>query len=124
MKKIIILFSILFLSSCATYHPVVDSQSVSDQTKYNRDVTDCRVLASQNTDTFRSVAKDSLIGGAIGAGTGTLLGVITGNTAKGLATGAVIGGLAGGTKGAYDSENEYETIFRNCMRGRGYYVLN
>lgn len=124
MKKTIILFSMLLFSSCATYHPVVDSQSVNDTTKYNRDVAECRYLAKQNTDTFRSVVKDSLIVGAIGAGTGTLLGVITGNTAKGLATGAVIGGVAGGSKGAYESENEYERIFRNCVRGRGYNVLN
>lgn len=124
MRKIIFLFSILFLSSCAAYNPVVDPQSVRDTARYNRDAAECRALASRNTDTATSVAKDSLIGGAIGAGAGTLFGVIAGDTIKGLATGAVVGGLAGGAKGGYESDREYETIFRNCMRGRGYNVLN
>ena len=118
MRKIIFLFSMLFLSSCAGYNPAVDPQTVSNTAKYDRDVEECRELARQNTgitDTAKSVAKNILIAGAIGAGTGTLLGVIAGETAKGLATGAVIGGAAGGVKGAYESDKEYETIFRNCM---------
>lgn len=124
MKKAILLFSILILSSCASYSPVVDTQSISNDAKYDRDVAECRELARSNTDTGKSVAKQGLIGGAIGTGTGTLIGLIAGNTVKGLATGAVIGGVAGGVKGGYESEREYEAIFRNCMRGRGYNVLN
>jgi uncharacterized protein YcfJ len=124
MKKTISLFSILILSSCAGYSPVVDPQSISNHAKYDRDVAECREVAKSNTDTGKSVAKHGIIGGAIGTGTGALLGLIGGNTVRGLATGAVIGGVAGGVTGGYEGEREYEAIFRNCMRGRGYNVLN
>jgi len=60
----------------------------------------------------------------VGAGSGTLIGLIAGDTVKGLALGSVIGGLAGGTKGVYESNKDFETIYRNCMRARGYDVLN
>ncbi len=124
MKKITFVFSILILASCASYSPVVDPQSVKNEDRYYRDQAECKNIASQNTSTTKNVAKNTVIGGAVGAGTGTLLGVITGNTVTGLAAGAVIGGVAGGAKGAYDSDKNYQTIYRNCMSGRGYNVLN
>jgi uncharacterized protein YcfJ len=124
MRKHLFIFSVIILLSCASYTPVVDTQNVKNQDKYYRDQAECKTIASQNTSTAKNVAKDTVIGGAVGAGTGTLLGVITGNTVTGLAMGSVIGGVAGGAKGAYDSNKNYETIYRNCMRGRGYNVLN
>ena len=124
MRKGILLFLLLMLSSCAGYTPVIDPQSISDDAQYNTDISECRQLAKSNTNAGKTVAKHGLIGGAIGTGTGALLGLIAGNTVRGLATGAVIGGVAGGVKGGYRSEQEYESIFRNCMRGRGYNVLN
>ncbi len=124
MNKIIFALSILIFFSCASYTPVVDPQNVRNQDRYYRDQAECKNIASQNTSTTKNVAKGTVIGGAVGAGTGTLLGVITGHTVTGLAAGAVIGGVAGGAKGAYDSDKNYETIYRNCMRGRGYNVLN
>jgi uncharacterized protein YcfJ len=124
MRKILFVFSIIVLFSCASYSPVVDPQSVRNEDRYYRDQAECKSIASQNTSATKNIAKDTVIGGAVGAGTGTLLGVITGNVTTGLAAGAVIGGVAGGAKGAYDSDKNYETIYRNCMRGRGYNVLN
>ena len=124
MRKIIFGLSIIIVSSCASYAPVVDPQSVKNEDRYYRDQAECKNIASQNTSTAKNVAKDTVIGGAVGAGTGALLGVITGSVTTGLAAGTVIGGVAGGAKGAYDSDKNYETIYRNCMRGRGYNVLN
>lgn len=125
MRKIIFAFSIMgILASCATYNPVVDPQSVRNDDKYYQDRAECRALAQANTSTTKSVAKDALIGGAVGAGTGSLIGVIAGDTVKGLALGSVIGGVAGGAKGVYESNKGYEQIYRNCMSGRGYNVLN
>ncbi len=125
MKEIILVFSVMaILVSCATYNPVVDPASVRNDDKYYQDRAECRALAKANTSTTKSVAKDALIGGAVGAGTGSLIGVIAGDTVKGLALGSVIGGVAGGAKGAYSSNKDYEQIYRNCMTGRGYNVLN
>jgi len=124
MKYILSVLSILTFISCATYNPVVDPGLVSNDDKYYRDRADCRSLAEANTSTVKSTAKDAVIGGAVGTGTGALIGTIAGNTVSGLAYGAVIGGVVGAAKGLYDSNQNYETIYRNCMSGRGYNVLN
>lgn len=125
MKRILATFLVIaFLTSCATYNPVVDPQSVRNSDKYYRDKAECESLAKQNSGDWKTVGKDTLVGGAVGAGSGTLIGLIAGDTVKGLALGSVIGGLAGGTKGVYESNKDFETIYRNCMRARGYDVLN
>jgi len=124
MKRVFLVCSVVILTSCATYSPVVDPQSVRNDDKYYRDRAECRALADANTSKGKSVARDTVIGGAVGTGTGALIGAIAGSATKGLAYGAVIGGVAGATKGVYESNKNYETIYRNCMRGRGYNVLN
>ncbi len=124
MKRIVLVCSMVILASCASYSPVVDPQSVRNDDKYYRDRAECRALADANTSKGKSVARDTVIGGAVGTGTRALIGAIAASASKGLAYGAVIGGVAGATKGVYESNKNYETIYRNCMRGRGYNVLN
>jgi uncharacterized protein YcfJ len=126
MRKIIFVLLLIVLTACATYNPVVDPASVrnEDRDRYFRDRAECRALAEANTNTARSAGRDAVIGGAVGTGTGALLGTIFGSTTTGLAAGAVIGGVAGASRGVYQSNRDFENIFRNCMRGRGYRVLN
>jgi uncharacterized protein YcfJ len=129
MKKLAFLSIIFLLSACAGrgvggYDPVVDPKSVRDASEYDRDAAECRALASENTDTARSIAESGVISAAIGGGVGALLGLIFGDTVEGLASGAVIGGVSGGVQGASASGQNYEAIFKNCLRGRGYSVLN
>lgn len=109
---------------CQTYTPVIDPGSVQNSDRYYRDQAECRAIAKQGAPNWKNTAKDTVVGGAVGTGAGALIGTIAGDTVSGLAYGAVIGGLAGGAKGVYDSEKGYEEIYRNCMRGRGYNVLN
>lgn len=124
MKIIAFLILTVAVLGCQTYTPVVDPQSVNSGDRYYRDQAECKAIAKQGAPNWKNTAKDTAIGGGVGAGTGALIGAIAGNTGAGLAYGAVIGGLAGGAKGVYDSEKGYEDIYRNCMRGRGYNVLN
>ena len=122
------IFAFIVLSAaalgCQTYTPVIDPGSVQNSDRYYRDQAECRAIAKQGAPNWKNTAKDTVVGGAVGTGTGALIGTIAGDTVSGLAYGAVIGGLAGGAKGVYDSEKGYEEIYRNCMRGRGYNVLN
>jgi outer membrane lipoprotein SlyB len=60
----------------------------------------------------------------VGAGTGALIGAIGGSVGKGAGIGAVIGGVGGGGRAVYKSNKNYNSIYRNCMRDRGYKVLN
>ncbi|MGH7851071.1 MAG: glycine zipper domain-containing protein [Thermodesulfobacteriota bacterium] len=124
MKKIAFLITVAALLGCQTYNPVVDPQSTGNSDAYYRDQAECKAIAQQGAPGWKNTAKDTVVGGAVGTGTGALIGTIAGNTVAGLAYGAVIGGLAGGAKGVYDSEQGYEQIYRNCMIGRGYNVLN
>ncbi len=124
MKKIAFLITVAALLGCQTYTPVVDPQSTGNSDSYYRDQAECKAIAQQGAPGWKNTAKDTVVGGAVGTGTGALIGTIAGNTVAGLAYGAVIGGLAGGAKGVYDSEQGYEQIYRNCMIGRGYNVLN
>lgn len=127
MKKTLSILSLLVvfgIVGCQTYTPVIDPGSVRNSDRYYRDQAECRAIAKQGAPGWKDTAKDTVVGGAVGTGTGALIGAIAGDAVKGLAYGAVIGGVAGGAKGVYDSEKGYEQIYRNCMIGRGYNVLN
>ncbi len=125
MKKTIYLFVLLIISSSYVFaDPVVDPASIKNQDKYYRDNAECKALAKENKGGVGSVAKDTAIGAGVGAGTGALLGAIGGNVGKGLGIGAVVGGVAGGGMSVYKNQKSYDQIYKNCMRGRGYRVLN
>jgi len=47
-------------------------------------------------------------------------GVITGNTARGAGVGAV----AGGARGVGSTNKERSRVVKNCLRNRGYQILN
>ena len=128
MKKIIYISSIFaFLFIPLTYvsaDPVVDPLSIKNQDKYYRDNAQCKAIAKDNKGGVGKVAKDTAIGAGVGAGTGALLGAIGGGVGKGLGIGAVVGGVAGGGMSVYKNHKSYDQIYKNCMRGRGYRVLN
>lgn len=117
------------LASCQTYTPVIDPGAVNQQNegKYYKDQAQCQALAKQNNPQTQEVAKDTAVGAGVGAGTGALAGLIFGGgsgAGKGALLGTVIGGVVGGAKGVSDTERGYEQIYRNCMAGRGWNVLN
>lgn len=125
MKKIIYLLAILIIPTTYVFaDPVVDPASIKNQDKYYRDNAECKALAKENKGGVGNVAKDTAIGAGVGAGTGALLGAIGGGVGKGLGIGAVVGGVAGGGTSIYKNSKNYDEIYKNCMRGRGYRVLN
>ena len=110
-------------SSCArTYRPVIDPAMIRDPAGYERDLAECGSLASEQSRSER-VGTGAVGGGFFGALVGTLLGWIGGRPGTGAAAGAVVGGAAGAAGGAEAAARDYETIYRNCMIGRGWPVL-
>ena len=97
--------------------PIIDSKGVS-MAAYQRDLVECRVLAEQVP-----VLERAATGAATGAVIGGTIGAIFGDsqTAK---KGAGVGAVSGGTRGAGSALHEQEHVVRNCLRGRGYKVLN
>jgi len=94
-----------------------------DQERYQQDLGECRQYADQ-VDVARSAGGGALLGAAGGAAVGAVVGAITGRPG----TGAAVGGGAGGTSGLFAGgvrgENKKERVVRNCLRGRGYSVLD
>ena len=113
------------LAGCAqTYQPVVDTKG-HDTARYQQDLYECRQYAEQV-----SPAGQAAVGGLGGAAAGAALGAITGalvggvNAGEGAAFGAATGGAVGVGTGAYRGVNEQQQVIDNCLRGRGYKVLN
>lgn len=116
-----ILFSAILLTGCANNGGgaggiIVDTKNV-DSVKYSQDDREC-----QNYAESQSVAASAGGGAAVGALFGLLVGAILDrqNMYEYGRAGAV-GGLAGGTAKGVEGK---DTIYRNCMRNRGYSVLN
>lgn len=108
-------FVTTWLAACAAHpDPIIDTQGV-DPEIYAKDWSDCESY-SEEVVIAQGVAK----GGATGAVVGAIGGAIDGDAGKGAAAGA----LYGGTRSGLDADREKQRVFKRCMRGRGYRVLN
>lgn len=114
----------LGLAACAsTYRGyghsgiVIDEKGV-DMEQFYDDLADCEQYAAgidKATSTAGKAAEGAVVGGVIGA-------IFDGShgAARGAGTGAVLSGV----QGAKATEYEKRQVIRNCLRGRGYRVLN
>lgn len=113
----------LLAAGCTTrYEPVIDTQYV-DPRGYQADLADCRKFA-EHVNPAEDAAIHGAIGAAIGAATFAAIGAVVGIPGTGAAIGAISGGSSGATRGAYSSVEKKHRIVRNCLKGRGYSVLD
>ena len=121
MRILVVVILALCTAACSS-GPIVDMKGV-DQERYEHDLAECRQYADQ-VDVARSAGGGALLGAAGGAAVGAVVGAITGSPG----TGAAVGGGAGGTSGLFaggaSGANKKERVVRNCLRGRGYSVLD
>src|SRR3972149_1205279 len=116
-----ILFAAILLTGCATNGGgaggiLVDTKG-KDSAQYESDNRDCQQYAES-----QSVASSAGGGAAAGALFGLLMGaVLDRDNMYQYARAGAVGGVAGGAVGGVKNK---DAIFRNCMRGRGYTVLN
>lgn len=103
----------MLVTACAS-KPIIDTQNV-DMVQYEKDLASCEEIAEQ-VATGSMTAKSA----AFGAGVGAAYGVIDGDVGGSAATGAV----AGGSGGLLKADNEKAKVTKNCLRHRGYVVLN
>jgi len=103
----------LFLPGCAS-KPIVDTYNI-DMVQYQKDLAECEDIARQ-VDTGGTVVKSA----AFGAGVGAALGAIGGDIGVAAAGGAV----GGGAGGMLSADDEKAQVAKNCLRYRGYAVLN
>lgn len=106
------------LSGCFTtgaeHRPIVDG---GDLANYESDLVECQQLALQRDPNDEETKTSALIGAVIG----TLVGL--GEGAEEAVAGAAVGALIGGGEQAYDTDKDRKHIVINCMRGRGYNVV-
>jgi hypothetical protein len=108
-----LVIAVLFMPGCAS-KPIVDTYNV-DMVQYQKDLAECEDIARQ-VESGEIAVKSA----AFGAGVGAAFGVIGG----GIGTGAAAGAVGGGASGLLKSDDEKAQVAKNCLRYRGYAVLN
>ncbi len=95
--------------------PIIDPEGV-DMGQYQDDLAQCEQIAQQvEQKTGSGAAEGALVGGLIGA-------IIGGSDSA--IKGAGVGGVSGGASGASATEREKAVVVKNCLRNRGYRILN
>lgn len=112
----------LVLAGCAGRHghgggPIVDMKGV-DPAQYRIDRMECQDYAEQV-----AVGGSAAGGAAAGAVVGGLIGAAVGDSDTAKRT-AGAGAVVGGARGTGDALRERQMVVRNCLRNRGYAVLN
>ena len=116
MNRLILSVLLVSLTACSSQRVIVD-QRYSDMSNYSRDLAECQGYADQ-VPTGEEVAKGAAGGAVVG---GALGGILENRDVKrGAGAGAVLGGVRGGSR----SKAEKDRVVKNCLRNRGYKVLN
>ena len=115
LQAISLLLASLGAVGCAAHpDPIVDMQGVN-QSVFQRDWEECETYAHE-VRIERGAAKGAAGGAAIGAATGAIGGDA--------GAGAGYGAIYGATRSGLDADREQQAVFKRCLRGRGYRVLN
>ena len=116
-KLVSIAFLPLLVAACTTTGEIIiDTKGVS-MARYEADLADCESYAEQVL-----VGQKSARGAASGAVVGGALGEVSNRRDAG--EGAAIGAITGGVRGINEGERDQVRVVKNCLRGRGYRVLN
>lgn len=116
MKTWLLCSVAVLVAGCAS-KPIVDMKGV-DEAKYEQDLAECEEYAKQAPGPGSGAAGGAVIGGAIGYGVGRAIGI---HDPSALGRG---GAVAGGARGAGGGARNRHEVLSNCLKGRGYCVLN
>ena len=116
--QFLLVLSALSLSSVSLARTIIIDTKGVDMQQYQVDRQDCEAYADQ-VNTGERTVKSTVGGAAVGG----LLGAIVGNSDT-AGRGAGVGAVTGAYKGVSSGHREKHQVVRNCLRGRGYRVLN
>ena len=124
MKKLFLYLNLFFVVGCAQTDlsdrndiAIIDTRGV-DESVFKKDYSECSDFA-KNIDLTERTLKQGAVAGATGAAVGVIIG--------GEEAAKKIGGSAAvlnAVEANLDGRNEQAKIIKNCLRGRGYKVLN
>ena len=112
----ILLLCITVIGGCAKRQSVVIDPQGVDMGQYQTDLAKCKQISEQ----VESEVGEGAVGGAV---VGGLVGAIVGGK-RSIGRTAGVGAVLGGAKGAGATKKERELVIKNCLRNRGYKVLN
>jgi hypothetical protein len=107
------------LAACTTTDEIIIDPKGVDMARYRADLAECESYAEQvrtGEKAARGAASGAVVGGAIGA--------IAGDSSEAAARGAGVGAVSGGARGLAEGERAKVRVVKQCLRGRGYRVLN
>ena len=110
-----ITISVFAINGCAKHAQIIIDPKGVDMSRYQRDLAECTHISQQVQS---QVAEEMISGAVIGAIAGEIIG---GNRTV---ESAQLGALSGGVHGGRKTERERINVVKNCLRGRGYQVLN
>ncbi len=113
--RISILVATIVITGCAAHpDPIVDMKGV-DPDAFAQDWHECESYTDEIL-----ISKGIVKGTATGAAVGAVAGAIGGDAGES----AAYGGLYGGTRSGLAANRERQKVFKRCLKGRGYRVLN
>ena len=119
MKNTLILLAALStLAACTTTDEIIIDEKGVNMTHYEDDLAECKVYSEQV-----KVAEKGARGAASGAVVGGLIGAVGGGHHSATEA-AGVGAVAGGAKGINEGDRDTVRVVKNCLRGRGYRILN
>ena len=129
--SVLAVIATLYMPASHANNVVVDMSQVQDYNQYQIDLQQCEGLAVQNQPDAPqrdSVAGTAVKGAAVGAAAGAVSG---GSGSKAAKKGAGVGVIAAASRNSRNrraasanASAQADQIVKNCMRGRGYNVLN
>jgi len=119
---------VAILGGCASqsdWQPTIDTYGNSRSQYLTRDLDECRAIAQSAIGTAtEDTTLAATVGGVAGAVGGMVLGGMLGRPGRGLALGAASGAIAGGGIANAQSQEQFETVYSDCMRERGHNVTS
>ena len=112
----ILLLSLTVVGGCSKRQSVIIDPEGVNMGQYQRDLAECQQITKQvESEVGEGAVGGAVVGGLIGASVG-------GKRSVGRTAG--VGAVLGGAKGAGATKEERELVLKNCLRNRGYRVLN
>ncbi|EAQ96633.2 glycine zipper domain-containing protein [Congregibacter litoralis] len=114
-----VLMSTMGIGACTTTDEIIIDRKGVDMARYAADKAECESYASEvrtGEKAARGAASGAVVGGAVGA--------IVRDSTDGAVRGAGVGAVTGGARGIAEGERDKVKVVKQCLRGRGYRVLN
>jgi len=109
---------LFLLSACTTTDEIIIDKKGVSMAAYEQDLAECQSYSEEvrtGEKAARGAASGAVVGGLIGAAVGD---------SRDVQRGAGAGAVTGGAKGIAQGERDEVQVVKQCLRGRGYRVLN